>query len=215
MTASAGGSTVSGKQRYWRVSFVLLAALSFIEVVVVAAQFNLGRFVYAQPLRGPAVLSAAVVAIPLLLGFAIVRGTARVTDAATWAVRASLALCLLAALAYPVVYMVVTVVPDGGPDHDVRVVAIAPDRTFEVLSAVRYDDSGGYLILQARSRHGLFSRNAKYPFADICRATNKLEVTFDGPRQINVLVNNTLIGSVALNPRTLTAKGLISDCTGD
>ena len=41
---------------------------------------------------------------------------------------------------------------------------------FEVVSAVRYDDSGGYLILQARSRHGLFSRNAKYPFADICGA---------------------------------------------
>ena len=45
--------------------------------------------------------------------------------------------------------------------------------------------------------------------------SNKLEVTFDRPTQINVFVNNTLIGSVALNPRTLTAKGLISDRTGD
>jgi len=118
-------------------------------------------------------------------------------------------------IAFPFINVIAHQGMDDSVDRDVVVVAIAPDRTFEVVSAIRRDDSGGSLILEARSRHGLFSRNAKYPFAYICSDADDVRVTFDGPGQINVLINHTLLGSVALDPHTLTVKRPIDDCEGD
>ena len=199
--------------RYRRVGVAVLAGLGVAAVVVVVAQFDPGRFVYLQPLRGAGMLSLAVGVLPLLLGLAVsLNAPARHRKGlVAGGVLAAFMLGMVMMCGYPITSMRI----DDRMDRDVAVVAVAPDRTFEIVVATRHGDSGDYLILRARSRDGVFSRNAEYPFAWICDGAGRIEVSFTGAAEVKVRAGDAFEGTVAVNPRTLQAAESISTCTGD
>ncbi|MEV6926978.1 hypothetical protein AB0M46_21080 [Dactylosporangium sp. NPDC051485] len=211
MTTPATRSERLSVTRYRRVGVLVLAMLFVVALVVVVAQFDHGRYVYLQPLRGAVMLSVAVFVMPLLVGAAVSLGAPAV-DRSSWAAKGGALLAFLLAVALWCGYPVTHLFFYEEMDHDVAVVAVAPDRRLEVIVATRYGDSGNYVILRARSRDGVFSRNAIHPLASICYDADQIEVSFVGPAEVKVRAHDGFEGTATVNPRTLETANPIDTC---
>ncbi len=194
-----------------RFGALVYATLAVTALVVVVAQFDPGRLVHLQPLRGSTKLLLAVVTLTLLVAVAASwlatdhhrKGSWLLAGTATASV---LAVCM--GCASPLTTRQI----DFSKDHAVSVVAVAPDRSFEVISATRRDDSGGsYGILRARSRDGLLSRNAAGPLAWLCGA-GVVEVTFAGATELKVRTQDGTEATVTVHRRTLSPSKPFSTC---
>jgi hypothetical protein len=195
----------------------LLAGFAVLATVVGVAQFDPGRFVYVQPLRGAVVVSALICAVP-----AVVAGAVRLAMSGKQRARAlkdCIVLVVLTAIAVVIAFLFVTVKVDYEMDHHAAVVATSPDGTYEVVTAMRHGDSGDYQILRARSRNGVFSRNAEYPLASIC--DELAAVRFAGPDELQIVTRSInepreqTQGQVRIDPKTLLTTDQVSSCTGD
>ena len=195
----------------------ILVALAILAAVVLTAQFDPGRFVYIQPLRGAAVVCALIYAIPVVAAGAALLGTQGRQRAEV--LRLCLVLAIVAIVAASFAYVPLMMAIDDEKDHRASVVAASSGGTYEVVVATRRGNSSDYQILRARSRDGVFSRDSAYPLAIIC--DELVAVRFTGPDELQIVTRSfggprvqTQV-QVRIDRQTLRPGQQFSSCTGD
>ncbi len=203
----AAGSEQKGR----RIKLAAIGVLAFVSVLIIVANYDPGRLVVLQRVRSVVALFVVIAAAPLLLSSALAVGGWLGKARAWWGIGAAISafFTILVLIVGPIAAILV----NQSRDQHASVIAVAPDRAFEVVLATRHGDSGDYLILRARSRRGLLSRDAEYPFATLCGGP--VEVTIGRNSTVTVRASGANVGVTSIDERTLAETEFINTCTGD